>query len=178
MLSPAAVTAASGPPALLAAENLQFLTFSLEGELFAVAIEHIREIIEFNGLTAIPLMPAFLRGVINLRGAVVPVIDLAARFGREGTTIGRRTCVVILEVELAQRMLPIGVLVDTVNEVLTAERQQIEPRPQFGARLRAEFIVGMLNQDERFVIVLDIQQVLSVQEMSDLIGLSVDAHTG
>ncbi|MBB5191624.1 purine-binding chemotaxis protein CheW [Silvimonas terrae] len=159
-----------------AADAVQYLTFSLDGELFAVPIEHIREIIEFGGLTAVPLTPQFLRGVINLRGAVVPVVDLGARFGRSGTTIGRRTCIVILEVEAAERMLPVGILVDTVNEVLTTDRSQIEPRPPFGARIRADFMSGMLSQGERFVIVLDVGQVLSVEEMGGLIGLAVEEH--
>jgi purine-binding chemotaxis protein CheW len=171
MTSPARISAAAA-----AADAVQYLTFSLDGELFAVPIEHIREIIEFGGLTAVPLTPQFLRGVINLRGAVVPVVDLAARFGRSGTTIGRRTCIVILEVEAAGRTLPVGILVDTVNEVLNTDRSQIEPRPPFGARLRADFICGMLSQGERFVIVLDIQQVLSVAEMADLIGLALEEH--
>ncbi|GGP27175.1 chemotaxis protein CheW [Silvimonas amylolytica] len=174
MTSPAPVTRTG--TAAAAADAVQYLTFALDGELFAVPIEHIREIIEFGGLTAVPLTPTFLRGVINLRGAVVPVVDLAARFGRSGTTIGKRTCIVILEVETTGRTLPVGVLVDTVNEVLSTDRSQIEPRPPFGARLRADFICGMFSQGERFVIVLDIQQVLSVEEMADLIGLALEEH--
>ncbi|WP_051711215.1 chemotaxis protein CheW [Andreprevotia chitinilytica] len=150
----------------------QFLTFTLGGELFAIPIEHIREIIEFGGLTEIPMMPNFLRGVINLRGAVVPVVDLAARFGRNTTEIARRTCIVILEVVQEEQILPLGVIVDAVNEVLSVEHGQVEPRPAFGAKIRADFIEGMISLGERFVIALDIQQVLSVEEMSTLIGFS------
>ncbi|GGP27176.1 chemotaxis protein CheW [Silvimonas amylolytica] len=164
MTSSIAPVAHGAGPAL----SQQFLTFSLASELFAIPIDHIREIIEFGGLTEIPLMPVFLRGVINLRGAVVPVVDLAARFGRAATVVGRRTCVVILEVEQDEHVLPLGVLVDAVNEVITVEADQIEPTPEFGARLRAEFILGMLRLSERFVIALDIQKVLSVEEMTQL----------
>ncbi|KAF0813948.1 Chemotaxis protein CheW [Andreprevotia sp. IGB-42] len=150
----------------------QFLTFTLGGELFAIPIEHIREIIEFGGLTEIPMLPPFLRGVINLRGAVVPVVDLAARFGRNSTEIGRRTCIVILEVEQDSQMVALGIIVDAVNEVLSVEPGQIEPRPSFGAKIRADFIDGMISLGERFVIALDIQQVLSVDEMAALIGMN------
>ncbi|WP_255991826.1 chemotaxis protein CheW [Chitinolyticbacter albus] len=150
----------------------QYLTFSLTGETFAMPIEQIREIIEFAGLTEIPLMPHFLRGVINVRGAVVPVIDLAVRFGRERTEIARRTCIVILEIEQEGQALLLGVLVDAVNEVLNVEPGQIEPRPSFGAKIRAEFIEGMINLNERFVIALDIHQVLSVDELATLIGVT------
>ncbi|UXY16329.1 chemotaxis protein CheW [Chitiniphilus purpureus] len=156
----------------------QYLTFTLAGELFAMPIEQIREIIEFSGLTEIPLMPAFLRGVINVRGAVVPVIDLAVRFGRPRTEIARRTCIVILELEQEGLLLLLGVLVDAVNEVLTVEPGQVEPRPSFGAKIRAEFIEGMINLNERFVIALDIHQVLSVEELTTLIGMAAGEGQG
>ncbi|WP_348946048.1 chemotaxis protein CheW [Chitinibacter sp. FCG-7] len=153
-------------------QGKQFLTLTLGGEIFAIPIENIREIIEFSGLTEIPLMPDFLRGVINLRGSVVPVIDLAARFGRSNTQISRRTCIVILEVSQEENVLALGVMVDAVNEVLSIEPSQIEPAPNFGAQIRADFIDGMISLGERFVIALDIQRVLAVDEMSSLIGLA------
>jgi purine-binding chemotaxis protein CheW len=148
----------------------QFLTLTLGDELFALPIEHIREIIEFAGLTEIPLMPAFLRGVINLRGAVVPVIDLAVRFGRARTAIGKRTCVVIVEVQREESLQLLGVMVDAVNEVLAVEGHQLERRPAFGAQISTEFIAGILKQGERFVIVLDIPHVLSFDELAELMG--------
>jgi purine-binding chemotaxis protein CheW len=151
----------------------QFLTLTLGEELFALPIEHIREIIEFGGLTAIPLMPAFLRGVINLRGAVVPVLDLAVRFGREQTVIARRTCIVIVEVMQDGDTQLLGIIVDAVNAVLTVDPRQVEPRPAFGARIRTDFIAGILNHNEQFIVILDIQQVLSVSEIAELIGVSV-----
>lgn len=148
----------------------QFLTLTLGDELFALPIEHIREIIEFGGLTEIPLMPSFLRGVINLRGAVVPVIDLSVRFGRERTAIAKRTCIVILEVPQGDELQLLGIVVDAVNAVLAVEPQQLESRPSFGARIRADFIAGILKQEEQFIIVLDIPQVLSPDELADLVG--------
>lgn len=148
----------------------QFLTLTLGHELFALPIEHIREIIEFGGLTEIPLMPAFLRGVINLRGAVVPVIDLSVRFGRERTRIAKRTCIVILEVAQGDGLQLLSIIVDAVNAVLAVEPQQLESRPAFGARIRADFIAGILKQNEDFIIVLDIPQVLSLDELAELVG--------
>lgn len=148
----------------------QFLTLTLGEELFALPIEHIREIIEFGGLTEIPLMPSFLRGVINLRGAVVPVIDLSVRFGRERTTIAKRTSIVILEVPHGDDLQLLGIIVDAVNAVLEVQPQQLENRPNFGARIRADFIAGILKQNEQFIIVLDIPQVLSLDELAELVG--------
>ncbi|MGE8065871.1 chemotaxis protein CheW [Pseudomonas sp. NPDC089569] len=150
----------------------QFLTLTLGEELYALPIEHIREIIEFGGLTKIPMMPAFLRGVINLRGAVVPVIDLSIRFGHERTVIGRRTCIVIVEVVQDDEAQMLGIIVDAVNEVLAVDANQLDARPAFGARIRADFIAGILSQNERFVIVLDIRQVLSVDEIRELVGMA------
>lgn len=150
----------------------QFLTLTLREELYALPIEHIREIIEFGGLTEIPMMPAFLRGVINLRGAVVPVVDLSVRFGRERTAIGRRTCIVIVEVVQDDEAQMLGIIVDAVNEVLAIEANQVEARPTFGARIRADFIAGILSQNEQFMIVLDIRQVLSVEEICELVGIA------
>lgn len=152
----------------------QFLTFTLGEDLYAIAIQHIKEIIEFGGLTEIPLMPPFLRGVLNLRGSMVPVIDLRERFNHQRTEIGKRTCVVILEVELENEhaMQPLGVLVDSVNEVLAIDPQRIEPRPSFGAKIRSDFIEGMINLDGHFVISLDIRQVLSMDELTQMIALT------
>ncbi len=154
-------------------ELRQYLTFHLGSELFALPIEHIREIIEYSNITAIPLMPEFLRGVINLRGAVVPVIDLSSRFGRTQTEIGRRTCVIMLEVDNPEVDLQLlGVLVDSVSEVMSIDRNQIEPRPSFGANLRTDFIDGILRVDGRIVVILDVRQVVSLDELAELVGMA------
>jgi purine-binding chemotaxis protein CheW len=112
------------------------------------------------------MTPESIRGVINLRGSVVPVIDLSARFGGERTTVTRRTCIVILEVRSGEEVHVIGVVVDSVSEVLEIPPSEIEPRPSFGATIRTDFIEGMGKVDGKFVILLDIGQVLSVDEIS------------
>jgi purine-binding chemotaxis protein CheW len=158
----------SNVPVAEPVELPQYLTFRLGGETFALEILHIKEIIEYGGVTEVPLMPRFLRGVINLRGAVVPVIDLAVRFGRTTTEIGRRSCIVIVEVEFGDGWQDLGVIVDAVDEVLELPADDIEPAPAFGAKLRAEFIRGMGKLGGRFVIVLALEHVLSIDEMAEL----------
>lgn len=156
--------------------SVQYLTFALGKDTFAVDIAPIREIIEYPGLTEIPMTPDFLRGVINLRGAVVPVIDLSVRFGRTATHIGRRTCVVILEVMIDGGKQALGILVDGVNEVLEAEPGQIESRPEFGMGMRPDFVSGMIRLDGRFIIILDVGHVLSAQELIALVDQSTGAR--
>ncbi|MFZ2853031.1 MAG: chemotaxis protein CheW [Rhodocyclaceae bacterium] len=148
----------------------QYLTFLLGGEMFGVGILNVKEIIEYGNLTEIPMLPAFIRGVINLRGSVVPVIDLAARFGGQSTEIGRRTCIVIVEVPDEDMRHDIGIMVDAVSEVLDIPGNEIEPPPAFGARIRADFIFGMGKVAGKFVILLDIDRMLSVEEIALLTG--------
>jgi purine-binding chemotaxis protein CheW len=159
---------ASPPGAPVADAPAQHLIFQLAGEPFAIEIFHIREIIEFGQLTEVPMMPAFIRGVINLRGAVVPVIDLAARFGGAPAEVVRRTCIVIVEVKGHEGPQCVGVMVDAVSEVIDIARDAIEPPPAFGAHIRTDFIVGMGRVDGRFVVILDVGRVLSLDEMAAL----------
>ncbi len=149
-------------------EIQQYLTFMLGGEVFAIGILHIKEIIEYGQLTTVPMMPPFIRGVINLRGAVVPVVDLASRFGGKPGEVTRRSCIIILELEVAEEAQVIGVVVDAVNEVLEIAGADIEPPPSFGARIRTDFIAGMGKVGDRFVILLNADRVLSVDEMATL----------
>lgn len=149
----------------------QYLTFVLSSKTYAIGILGIKEIIEYGQLTEVPNMPDFIRGVINLRGAVVPVVDLSARFNKGATTVTRRTCIVILEVMSANEQQVIGVMVDAVNEVLEISPQDIEPAPSFGAKIRVDFIAGMGKIDGRFIILLDVDKVLSVDELSQLPAL-------
>ncbi len=150
----------------------QYLTFSLGGEVFALGILNVKEIIEFGNITEIPMMPAFIRGVINLRGAVVPVIDLSARFGGAASTVSRRTCIVIVELGEGEERQDLGVIVDAVNEVLEIPRADIEPPPTFGAKIRADFILGMGKVEGRFVIILNVDRVLSTEEITMLASMS------
>lgn len=168
----ALVTADRTAVAAQAAEVQQFLTFALGSEMFAVGTLSVKEIIEYGHLTEVPMMPDFIRGVINLRGAVVPVIDLGARFGRGETKITRRTCIVIIEVPSGDEKQDIGVIVDAVSEVLEIPSSEIEPPPAFGAKIRTDFIQGMGKVDGKFVILLDVGKVLSVEEISTLASVA------
>jgi purine-binding chemotaxis protein CheW len=147
----------------------QFLTFMLGGEMFAMDILGIKEIIEYSALTEVPMMPPSVRGVINLRGAVVPVIDLAVRFGRAPAPVTKRTCIVIVEIALDDARQDVGVVVDAVNAVLDIPPEHIEPPPTFGTRIRTDFIQGMGNVNNKFVILLDANQVLSLDELAGLV---------
>lgn len=151
-----------------AEKKSQYLAFVLGGEHFAMDIRAVKEVIQYGSLTEVPLMPDFIRGVINLRGAVVPVIDLSVRFGRPMTDVARRTCVVILEVGTAGEEIELGVIVDNVSEVLDIGQSEIEPAPSFGSTLRSEFIAGVGKVGDRFVILLDVNHVLSIEEMAAL----------
>ena len=162
-------------PAAASGAPQQYLTFFLDRESYAIDIMVIKEIIEFGQLTEVPRMPGFVRGVINLRGAVVPVIDLCARFGNRAATVSRRTCVVIIEAVNDGEQQVIGVMVDAVSAVLDIPREQIEPAPTFGAHIRADFIAGMGKVDGRFVIILDVDHVLSMDEMASLAAVAQPA---
>jgi purine-binding chemotaxis protein CheW len=152
----------------VAAEPAQYLTFMLAGEMFAIGILAIKEIIEYHSLTEVPMMPDCVRGVINLRGAVVPVMDLLARFGRTPSPVTKRTCIVIVEVETEGERQVIGVVVDAVNEVLDIALADIEPAPAFGARIRTDFIHGMGKVRGKFVILLNVDHVLSLDDLGTL----------
>ena len=149
-----------------APEPAQYLTFMLAGEMFAIGILAIKEIIEYGALTPVPMMPASVRGVINLRGAVVPVMDLLARFGKPPSPVTKRSCIVIVEVANDEERQVIGVAVDAVNEVLDIAPADIEPPPAFGARIRSDFIHGMGKVKGKFVILLDLDHALSMDEMA------------
>lgn len=144
----------------------QYLTFVLGGEVYGVSILVIREILEYQEPTAVPMMPEFIRGVINLRGSVVPVVDLSLRLGKQVSEVGKRTCVVIIEITHEEDKMQIGVVVDAVNEVLDIAPESIEAAPSFGAKIRTDFISGMGKIDDKFVVLLNIDHVLSVEELS------------
>ncbi len=148
----------------------QYLTFVLAGEVYALGILNIKEIIDYGQLTEVPMMPSFVRGVINLRGSVVPVVDLSARFGKGSTPIVKRTAIVIVEtiVQHLDTKQNVGIIVDAVNEVIEISQQDIEQPPSFGSGIRPDFINGMARRDNRFVILLNVDRVLSVEEMANL----------
>lgn len=156
--------------ATAATPGAQVLTFLVGGERFGIDILCIKEIIEFGRPTPVPMMPAFLRGVINLRGTVVPVIDLAARFGRVQAVVGKRTCIVIVEVPNGGRARDVGVVVDAVCEVVDIPDADIGPVPELGTGVRPDFISAMARDGDGFVMLLDTSAVLSVAEMADLVA--------
>ncbi len=148
------------------AEEEQYLTFYLGSEMFALGILNIKEILQYGQLTMVPMMPAFIRGVINLRGSVVPVVDLATRFNGQSHDITKKTCIVIIEVTTEEGRQDIGVIMDSVSEVLEVRVSDIEPPPVFGAKIRADFIQGMAKIGDKVVIILNADKVLSVEEIS------------
>jgi len=149
-------------------EVQQYLTFLLSGEVFAVAIHNIHEIIEYGNLTKVPMMPAFIRGVINLRGIAIPVVDLSARLGlKQKTKISKRTCIVILEVKGPEESRhDVGVMVDSVSEVLEIPHTEIEPPPAFGSKKCMDLMQGVGKVAGKFVIILEADKVLSDDELS------------
>ena len=150
-----------------AVEEKQYLTFMLGGEMFSIDILCIKEIIWYSSLTEVPMMPACIRGVINLRGAVVPVMDLSSRFGKPSTPVGKSTCIVIIEVatQVEGERQNMGVVVDSVQAVLEIPASEIEPAPSFGAKIRPDFIEGIGKVNGKFVILLNVDRVLSSEEI-------------
>lgn len=146
----------------------QFLTFQSGNEVLGIDILYIKEIKEYHTITTIPMVPDFIKGVINLRGKVVPIIDLAVRFGRKPTIITKRTCVVVVEIVFEEEKYDVGILVDSVNEVLGLNAEDIESAPSFGTNIRNEFIKGFGKVDNSFIILLNIDKVLSISEISNI----------
>jgi purine-binding chemotaxis protein CheW len=147
-------------------EPTQYLTFKLEDEVFAVDISKVREVLDFTTVTKVPRTPEFMRGVINLRGSVVPVVDLRLKFGLAKTEKTVNTCIIITEVSVDNETAVLGVLADSVQEVMDLEPGQIEPAPKIGTRLKTEFIKGMGKQNENFIILLDIDKVFSSEDIT------------
>lgn len=146
----------------------QYLTFQLGEEIFAIDVANVREILEFNSVTRVPKSPEYMRGVINLRGSVVPVFDMRLKFSMDRTEKTINTCIVVVEVSYEGEDIIIGALVDSVQEVFELDADQIEPAPKIGTHLRTEFIRGMGKRDERFIIILDIDKVFSAEEISSI----------
>ena len=155
----------------------QYLTFLVADESFAVSILDVKEIIEIANVTHVPLTPDYIHGVINLRGNVVPVIDLSARLKHRCAEVSKRSCIVLVSVETAEASQLIGMLVDEVREILEIPPANIQPAPDFGADIRTDFIQAMARVDDVFIILLAINRVLSLEELSQLSGLAQTAET-
>ena len=151
-------------------ETVQYLTFKLAEEIFAFDVAKVREILELTSITKVPQTPDFMRGVINLRGSVVPVIDLRLNFGMQCTEQTVNTCIIVVEVNLNGETIVLGVLADSVQEVVEMEPDLIEPPPQLGTKLNTEFIKGMGKVEDDFVMILDIDKVFSSEDLTDIQG--------
>ncbi|MGO9014491.1 MAG: chemotaxis protein CheW [Dissulfurispiraceae bacterium] len=148
------------------AEATQYLTFKLDEEIFALDVAKVREILDFTDITKVPQTPDFMRGVINLRGSVVPVVDMRLKFGMSKTEKTVNTCIVVAEVTTEGETTVLGALADSVQEVIELEPAQIEPAPRIGTKLRTDFIRGMGKHDGRFIMILDIDKVFSYDEIT------------
>ncbi|MBI1821376.1 MAG: purine-binding chemotaxis protein CheW [Nitrospirae bacterium] len=152
-----------------AVDQKQYLTFYLAGEEYAIGLLQVKEIIEYGVLTKVPSMPKSIRGVINLRGGVVPVVDLAVKFGLPESSMTRRTCIVIVEIEIEGEKSVVGVIADAVNQVMNLSSEDIEPPPFFGTQVKADYLLGMGKVDKKFIQILDVNQVLSHDELPAII---------
>ncbi|MCX8027792.1 MAG: chemotaxis protein CheW [Thermodesulfovibrionales bacterium] len=166
-------------------ETTQYLTFKLEDEIFAVDINKIREVLDYTNITKVPKTPEFMRGVINLRGSVVPVVDIKLKFGMSKTERTVNTCIIIVEVEFEGETTVLGALADSVQEVLDIEPDNLEPAPRIGTRIKTDFIKAMgKRSDNQFIIILDIDKVFAEEDMSmiseatkaNIKGQEVDTH--
>ncbi len=147
-------------------ETTQYLTFKLDSEVFALDISQVREVLDYTTTTKVPRTPDFMRGVINLRGSVVPVVDMRLKFGMPPTEKTVNTCVIIVEINVDNERIVLGALADSVQEVIDLEPGSIEPAPKIGTRLRTDFIKGMGKRADQFIIILDIEQVFSADELA------------
>ena len=154
-----------------ASEQSRYLTFLANDTLYGVDLDHVKEIIEYGALTQVPLAPAFVRGVFNLRGSVLPVIDLAVRLGKTPQPPSKRSCFILVELEDEGETLECGIYVDAVDEVAQIPASVIEPPPSFGVDIRSDFIAGMGKRNDQFVILLDVDRIGNVEELANSMKL-------
>lgn len=146
----------------------QYLTFVIGSDTFAVSLLKVKEIIEYDVVTQVPRMPDWVRGVINLRGNIVPVVDLAVKFRQRANEVRKQTCIVITEVQCESETTVMGVVVDSVSEVIDWHADEIQAPPSFGTRLKADYLIGMAGSGKKFSLILDIDKVLSIDELLEL----------
>ena len=146
----------------------KYLTFSLDSEEYGIGILKVKEIIGMMRITPVPQTPGFVKGVINLRGKVIPVIDLRLRFGMEAIGYSERTCIIVVEIQSSSGRLPIGIVVDAVSEVLNIKGSDIEETPTFGTRLETDYILGMAKMGGGVKILLDIDRILNAEDLTAL----------
>jgi len=159
-----------------AVEQEQYLTFLLAGEEYAIGILKVKEIIEYDTVTTVPKTPRWVRGVINLRGAVVPVVDLGLKFGLEERPVTKTTCIVIVEGQLEGQSTLMGVMADAVSQVMDIAAGDVQEVPTFGTRIKVDYLQGMAQLGKKFVLLLDIDKVLSADEVQDLRAATTNAE--
>ena len=153
-------------------EQSQYLGFHIAGEEYAIGILRVREILEYDTVTKVPTTPASIRGVINLRGSVVPVVDLAVKLGLPESVVTRRSCVVVVEIVLEGERTVMGLLADAVSQVIDLPATEIEPPPPFGTRIRVDCLLGMGRAGKKFVLILDIDRLLSTGDVAAVQGVT------
>jgi purine-binding chemotaxis protein CheW len=146
----------------------EYLTFTLDGEHYAFEVFQVREVLEMIKITRVPRMPGYMLGVINLRGSVVPVVDLRLKFGLPGGERTRDSSIVILDVKLGEEEILLGTFVDSVQEVIDLQEGEIEPPPRIGTKLETEFIRGIGKRNDDFIIILNINRIFTTEEISSL----------
>ena len=155
---------------LTASKEGKFLSFALANEEYGLEILKVREIIGYMDITAVPQTPHHIKGVINLRGQVIPVVDLRANFGMESTEVTEQTCIIVVEIDQSERTYNVGIIVDRVQEVLDIKAEQIEAPPQFGSSVDTDFILGMGKINDSVKILLDIDKVLVNTELGTIVS--------
>ena len=155
------------------ADTGQYLTFKIGDEVFALEVSQVREVLDMSRITRVPRAPDFMRGVINVRGSVVPVVDLRLKFALESIPYTERTCIIVVEIDSeAGNTVLIGIVVDAVSEVLNIREEEIENTPTFGTKLNTDYILGMAKMEGGVKILLNIDQVLSTEEIARLESVS------
>jgi len=160
-----------------ATEQRQYLTFTLSGEEYAISILQVKEIIGYDTVTAVPKTPKWIRGVINLRGNVVPVVDLAVRFGMGERPVTKTSCIIIVEWQLQSQYTMMGVIADSVSQVMDISSGEIQPVPAFGTRIKVDYLHGMAQLGKKFALLLDIDKVLSADEVLGLQEVSTEKNS-
>jgi len=165
-------------PTGMQGEDRKYLTFIQGDARYGISIAWVREIIEYGVVTRVPMTPGHVRGVINLRGSVVPIVDLGRRLGLEGTRAGKRCCNIIVEVPEDDGVIPVGIAVDAVDEVLAIQATAVEPPPPFGTDVPADLLYGIGRVDGRFVSLLDLEKTLALEQLARWVGAATDFPNG
>jgi len=158
-------------------EQQQYLTFLLAGEEYAISILKVKEIIEYDTVTVVPKTPKWIRGVINLRGSVVPVVDLAVKFGLEERPVTKTSCIVIVDGQLENQNTTMGIVADAVSQVMDLAANDIREVPEFGTRVQVNYLLGMAQLGKKFALLLDVDKVLSTDELLNLEEVAAAAST-